>query len=89
MRRWVTKVCLLSWVEIALKDGRVFKSKVYAADGEATDNIGNEWLAAKFNRITNPVMGEKSQAIVDLVLNGGLSMPIRDIIAAVNEAVLS
>ena len=79
----------LAWVEIALKDGRVFKSKVYAADGEATDNIGNEWLAAKFNRITNPVMGEKSQAIVDLVLNGGLSMPIRDIIAAVNEAVLS
>lgn len=79
----------LAWVEIELKDGRVFKSKVYAADGEATDNIGNDWLAAKFRRITNPVMGESSQEIVDLVLNGDLSMPIRDVIAEVNHAVLS
>ncbi|MDO4534068.1 MAG: hypothetical protein Q4C36_10175 [Coriobacteriia bacterium] len=76
-------------MEIELKDGRVFKSKVYAADGEATDNIGNDWLAAKFRRITNPVMGESSQEIVDLVLNGDLSMPIRNVIAEVNHAVLS
>ena len=79
----------LAWVEIVLNDGRVFKSKIYAADGEATDNIDNDWLAAKFKRITNPVMGNESEAIVDLVLNGDLSMPIRDIITAVNKAVLS
>lgn len=51
----------LAWVEIALKDGRVLRSKVYAAPGEHTDHVDLPWITKKFRRITSPMLGEEQQ----------------------------
>ena len=51
----------LAWVEMDLKDGRNFKTRVYAANGEATDKVDLSWEIAKFNRITSPFLTLEGQ----------------------------
>jgi len=77
----------LAWVEIQLKDGRNFKSKVYAAPGEHTDNISRQWLIDKFIRRTaSTISGEMQQKALDFMQNG-LDRPARELIAMLNEEI--
>lgn len=58
----------LAWVEIALKDGRILRSKVYAAPGEHTDQVDLTWIKKKFMRITSSILDEKKQeSILELL----------------------
>ena len=51
----------LAWVEMKLNDGRNFRTKVYAANGEASDHVDLIWETAKFNRITSPFLTPEGQ----------------------------
>lgn len=58
----------LAWVEIALKDSRMLRSKVYAAPGEHTDHVDLTWIKKKFMRITSSILDEKKQeSILELL----------------------
>lgn len=52
----------LAWVEIALKDGKVYQSEIYAAPGEHTDPaLGTDWICKKFKRVTRPMLEAQDQ----------------------------
>ncbi len=54
----------LAWVEFELNDGTIYKTKVYSANGEATDGIDHKWIVDKFNRILDPIMNERGRKAV-------------------------
>jgi len=76
-----------AWVEMQLKDGRVFKSEPVQADGEAWANVDLEWETKKFNRITAPLLSAEDQKAVLDALTGNLDVPMRDILDVVNKGV--
>jgi len=76
-----------AWVEMTLKDGRVFKSEPVQADGEAWANVDLEWETRKFNRITAPLLSAEDQKAVLEALTGDLDVSMRDILAVVNKGV--
>ena len=76
-----------AWVEMKLKDGRVFKSEPVQADGEAWANVDLDWETRKFNRITAPLLSAEDQKAVLDALTGDLDVPMRDILAVVNKGV--
>ena len=76
-----------AWVEMTLKDGRVFKSEPVQADGEAWANVDLEWETKKFNRITAPLLSAEDQKAVLEALTGDLDVSMRDILAVVNKGV--
>ncbi len=75
----------LAWVEIALKDGRVLKSRIYEAAGEPDDpalNLG--WILDKFRRITAPMLDPGAQdELLDLMTNCP-DTPVREVVRRVN-----
>ena len=75
----------LARVEIALKDGRVVNSPIYAAPGEHTDNVDLDWIREKFMRITAPVMTPEKQVAVLEMLETQLDMPITSIVHCINS----
>ena len=78
----------LAWVEVCLTDGRVLKSPVYAADGEAEDHVDMAWIARKFRRITRPFIPPAAQdGLIQLFLKGGLTTPVTTMIQAVNDCI--
>lgn len=75
----------LAWVEIHLADGRVLKSKVYAAPGEHTDHVNLPWMEKKFRLRTAPVLGREKQDDLLHLLENGLGQTVNDIVAAINR----
>ena len=75
----------LAWVEFFLKDGRTFKSRVYAANGEATDHIDMAWEEAKFRRITKPFLSDEGQTRVLSLLSGNLERSVPEVVAELNK----
>ncbi|MDO4182766.1 MAG: MmgE/PrpD family protein [Coriobacteriia bacterium] len=76
----------LAWVEVLTTDGRTLATPVYAAEGEATDGIDNEWIRAKFLRITAPVFPEQHAVrVADALLEGSLDAHVRDFVESINE----
>ena len=76
----------LAWVEFFLKDDRSIRSRVYAANGEATDHVNLAWMFEKFARITAPFLKECDQkAVLDLLM-GSLDQKVSDIVNGVNAA---
>ena len=75
----------LAWVEIHLADGRVLKSRVYAAPGEHTDHVDLPWMEKKFRLRTAPVLGKEKQDDLLHLLENGLGETINDIVAAINR----
>ena len=65
-------------------DGKFLRSKDYEPMGEASDNIGLDWLSDKFRRITGPVISSETQeALINLVC--GIGNPsVRKIVDTVN-----
>ena len=77
----------LAWVEIALKDGTVLKSKIYEAPGEPDDpELGLDWIIAKFKRVTAMMLAQEDQdELLDLMVNQ-LDTPVRTIVDKVNRS---
>jgi len=76
----------LAWVEFNLKDGRTVKSRIYAADGEATDHVDSRWIVAKFNRIVDPFLNEKGKQFVLHALTESLDRKLSEVVSDVNYA---
>lgn len=79
----------LAWVELLMKNGTMLRSGIYAADGEADDRVGIDWIERKFRRITGPLLGNQAQEnLIELLLKGDLTMRVRELVQKVNEYVL-
>lgn len=76
----------LAWVEMQLKDGRNFKTRVYSASGEASDHIDHAWITKKFNRILDPFLNQEGKEVVMDVLTENLDRKLRDVVHMINEA---
>ena len=76
----------LAWVEFRLKDGTAYQSPVYAANGEATDNVDLPWITEKFCRITAPFLSAEGQQYLLSLLTEDLDKPLSDAVAGVNRA---
>ena len=72
-------------VQIETNDGRVFLSDECEPRGEACENIGYDWLADKFRRITGPVMTAVGQEKLIEMLASDLDIPLRQIIQTAND----
>ncbi len=75
----------LARVEITLNDGRTFKTPIYAAPGEHTDNVDLNWVTEKFHRILKPVMEEQKRNALLNMLKDDLDIKIRDIVSFINS----
>ena len=70
--------------EICTNDGRILISGECEPRGEACENIGTDWLADKFRRITEPVLTKEGQeTLLGLILCND-DIPIRRILTEVN-----
>lgn len=76
----------LAKVVITLQDDRTFQSELYAAPGEASDDIGIKWITEKFKRITRPLLTETEQSQLITLLTRNLEVPLRTIVAHVNTS---
>lgn len=76
----------LAWVEFFLRDGRVIRSRVYAANGEVSDHVDFRWMLEKFGRITAPFLKETCQEDVLDMLMGSLDQRVSDIVNGINTA---
>lgn len=75
----------LAKVMVTLKDGTVWQSELYAAPGEASDNVDLEWITQKFMRITKPVLSVTNQERLLALLKDRLDIPLRSIVDFVNN----
>ena len=74
-----------AWVEIALRDGRSFRSRVYEAAGEPDDpDLGLPWIEAKFRRITALMLDAGAQDELLVLMEHGFERPVREVVARVN-----
>ena len=77
----------LAYVEIELKGGKQFKSKVYEAPGEMDDpNLNLEWIQKKFKRITRWMLQEdKQEEIIAMMANPEADFTVRELVRKVNR----
>ena len=75
----------LAWVSILLKDGREYRSKIYAAPGEHTDLVDLKWITEKFMRITKPVLKPEDQKELIRSLSEDLDLPLRQHVSVINR----
>ena len=74
--------------EIYAKDGRIFISPDCEPSGEAHENIGNDWLASKFRRMTAPLLSsDKQDEILSFIL-GSETQKIRHLVDLINKSIL-
>lgn len=76
----------LAWVEIMMKDGMAYKTRVYSASGEASDHIDHDWIVRKFNRIMDPFLSESGKLQVLALLTEEPERKLREVIAGINQA---
>lgn len=76
-----------AWVEVTLKDGTKYRSRVYEAAGEPDDpELGLEWITEKFKRITELMLKPKDQEMLLDIMTNKLDTPIREVVTAVNAS---
>ncbi len=75
-----------SRAEIMTKDGRKFVSGDRQPRGEALENIGMDWLAAKFRRITGSILSSEGQESIIRMISSEKDIPIRTIIDETNRS---
>ena len=73
-------------VQIDTIDGNCYISDECEPRGEACENIGYDWLADKFRRITEPVLTGDAQEWLIAVIAADEDVPIRSIIDFVNKS---
>lgn len=69
----------LARVEFELTDGRRLHTETVAAPGEASDNVGLEWITEKFKRITGVLIDSDRQKKILDTLTGDQNIPIRKV----------
>ena len=72
-------------VKIETTDGNCYISDECEPRGEACENIGFDWLADKFRRITEAVLTAEGQERLIKMLSSPENMPLRQIIDEVNH----
>ena len=72
-------------VKLETTDGKCYVSDPCEPRGEACENIGYDWLADKFRRITDPVLTADAQETLIAQIAAQEDMPLRAIIDAVNK----
>jgi len=76
----------LAYIEVDLKSGVHYKSKIYEAPGEPDDpdlNLG--WIEEKFRRITRPMLtAEGGEEIIRRVTDSDSGLRMRDFIVKIN-----
>ena len=72
-------------VKIETTDGRALISDECEPRGEACENIGYDWLADKFRRITEPVLTVDAQESLISMIAAEEDMPLRLIVDQVNK----
>ena len=75
----------LAWVEMVLKDNKVLRSKVFAAPGEASDNVDYDWITQKFKRITAPLLKPQKQKEILDGMSGSFDVSIRSIVETIGK----
>ena len=75
----------LAWVEIELEDGKVLRSDIFAAPGEASDNVDYKWIIEKFMRITGPLLSTERQKQILDIMSGSQDVPIRTIVDTIGK----
>ena len=70
--------------EIQTKDGRKLVSQEWEPQGEAKDNVGIDWLSAKFRRIVSPLLTQDGIDKILSLVTGDEELPIRAIIDEIN-----
>lgn len=71
--------------EIVTKDGRTLVSDLCEPRGEAKENIGVDWLADKFRRITGPVFTKEGQEELLKLITINDDVPLRQIVDTANR----
>ncbi len=71
-----------------LNDGRTVKSDVHSPRGEASENIGYDWLADKFRRITSGIIGYAAQDEIIRTVHDG-EFTVKSLTDMVNRHILS
>ena len=72
---------------MVLKDGRRIISDIHEPRGEACENIGCDWLADKFRRITaQRLTGPQQETLIQLL--HGDNWTVRQLVSRVNAALL-
>ena len=72
---------------MVLKDGRRIISDIHEPRGEACENIGYDWLADKFRRITaQRLTGPQQETLIQLL--HGDNWTVRQLVSRVNAALL-
>jgi len=72
-------------VEIETSDGKKYVSPDCEPKGEACENIGTDWLADKFRRITAPVLTKEGQNTAISLITGEEDMPMRELVDRIND----
>ena len=70
---------------ITTKDGRTLVSEDCEPRGEASENIGIDWLSDKFRRITGPVFAKEGQESVLAMITQEEDLPVRRIVDEINR----
>ena len=74
--------------EIHTKDGRAFISKNFEPSGEAHENIGADWLNAKFHRIVGCALNETQRNEILSLVYGTTDLKVRALVDRINEFLL-
>ena len=74
--------------EIYTKDNKVLVSPDCEPSGEAHENIGNDWLANKFRRMTAPILSSDSQEQILNFMLGSENQKVKDLVDLVNKSLL-
>ncbi len=71
--------------QIYTKDGKSFISKNFEPSGEAHENIGKDWLCAKFHRIAACVLSEDARNEVISLVYGDENLSVRALVDRINQ----
>ena len=79
----------LAWVEMRMRNGSVYRTRVYSASGEASDHIDHRWMTEKFNRIMDPFLNEQGKKEVLRLLEENPDRPLRAVVSGINRALFA
>lgn len=79
----------LAWIEIITDDDKIYKSRVYQAPGEHTDNIDIDWIERKFIKRTEGIIDSSSQKEILDILKNNLDINVNEIIDLINKKIVT
>ena len=72
-------------MEIETQNGKKYLSADCEPRGEAYENIGYDWLADKFRRITAPVLTKEGQEAIINLIESDENLSIRTLVDTINS----